>query len=118
MTKVLIIDDEIEVGLLLQKFLTRRHFEAQAVQDLASARLAIQSFAPDVLILDNNLPDGSGIETIPEFRTLSPGLQVIAISAMSHLHDRALEQGAFSFLEKPLSLSILQDNILKSVGSK
>lgn len=118
MTKVLIVDDEIEVGLLLQKFLTRRHFEAQSVQDLASARQAIQSFSPDVLILDNNLPDGSGIETIPEFKTISSELQIIAISAMSHLHDRALEQGAFSFLEKPISLSTLQDNILRAVGHK
>lgn len=109
--KILIVDDEQDVGNLLQKFLSRS-FEAVAVFDLSSAKARVQEWLPDLMILDNNLPDGSGIETIPQFLSMAPRLQIIAISAMGHLGDSALTNGALCFLEKPLSLPVLKEKIL------
>lgn len=109
--KILIVDDEEELGRLLRRFLGSA-FEVSAVLDLGSAERALKEGAPDVMILDNNLPDGSGIESIPHFLSLAPPMKVIVISAMSHLSERAMANGAIAFLEKPLSLSMLKEKVL------
>jgi DNA-binding NtrC family response regulator len=117
MAKILIVDDEEDVGRLLKRFLGKR-FEAEAVLDLRSAEAYLANHAPDVVLLDNNLPDGSGIEYIPALKQHLPHVQVIAISAMGHLHDRAIELGAFVFLEKPLSMPVLQTHIIKALETQ
>ena len=109
--KILIVDDEQEVGRLLTKFLSGT-FETSAVLDLGSAEMILKENAPDLMILDNNLPDGSGIESISHFLSLAPAMKIIIISAMGHLSERALANGAVAFLEKPLSMVALKERIL------
>lgn len=105
--QVLIIDDEIEVCILLEKYLIKKNKQAAFSTNLREGVEKFKKLNPDLLILDHNLPDGFGIENIPLFKALNPALRIIIISAMSNLKSEALEKGADFFIEKPISFSTL-----------
>lgn len=108
---VLIVDDEREVCLLLENYLSRKDNEVSYSTSLRDGIEKFQQVQPNVLILDHNMPDGYGIENIPKFRELKSTTRIIVISAMSNLKDEALNKGADYFLEKPLKLSALNSII-------
>ena len=101
--KILIIEDEEELATILQRYLAKKRFHVQATLTLHDGlkRLAAEPF--DALILDNNLPDGKGIDHISALRKLYPNIMVVAISALQ-IRDAALAAGANYFVEKPISL--------------
>jgi DNA-binding response OmpR family regulator len=67
-----------------------------------------QSKRPDMIILDHNMPDGFGIETIASLKALHAAVKIVVISAMGNLKPLALEKGADHFIEKPISFSALE----------
>jgi DNA-binding NarL/FixJ family response regulator len=71
-------------------------------QDLAQARARISTSAPDVLLLDRRLPDGDGVEAIPELRRLRPGMSIVVLTAAvaDDVLVEAIEAGAAGFLSK------------------
>lgn len=110
----LIIDDEIELCILVENFLTKKNTRAAFSTNLKDGVEKFKKIKPSLLILDHNLPDGYGIENIAMFKKLNGTLQVIIISAMSHLKDEALSKGADYFLEKPISFSALNKILSKN----
>ena len=62
--KVLVVEDEGEMGLLLNLILCERNFELDYVNNLLSAEEYLQKQHPSVIILDNKLPDGFGVDFI------------------------------------------------------
>jgi DNA-binding response OmpR family regulator len=108
---ILIIDDEIEVCFLLESFLGRKNPQVAYSTTLKEGFEKCREIKPNLLILDNNITDGYGIDNISEFRKLNESICIIVISAMSNLKEEALEKGADFFLEKPISFSAL-DQIL------
>jgi DNA-binding response OmpR family regulator len=108
---ILIVDDEREVCLLLENYLTRKNKEVAYSTTLKEGFEKFREVNPSLLILDHNMPDGYGIDNISKFRELNSSLRVIVISAMSNLKQEALDKGADYFLEKPLKLSTLNDII-------
>ncbi len=111
--KMLIVEDEDEIGRLLKRVLSRNFDSIEHVSTLREAMERCPTYSPNIILLDNNLPDGSGIEQIGRFNDTCPDAQVIIISAMTNLRERALENGAAAFVEKPLSLQ----KILEAIGS-
>lgn len=111
LNKILIIEDETELSDILKKYLNRRRYEVQCVETLHESftLLSTQSFG--AIILDNNLPDGKGIDHIKDFRLLQPGLKIIAISALQ-INDAAMKAGANYFIEKPISLKVIESLLL------
>jgi DNA-binding response OmpR family regulator len=110
---ILIIDDEIEVCFLLESFLTKKNPNVRFTTTLKDGIEKCRESKPDILILDHNITDGYGIESIAEFRKLNDAVCIVVISAMSNLKNEALEKGADHFLEKPISFSAL-DKIIYS----
>jgi two-component system response regulator CitB len=108
---ILIVDDEMEVCVLLQNFLSRQNKKVGYSTTLKDALDKCDKLRPTFLILDHNMPDGFGIEYIPLFRKLNNSLQIIIISAMSNLREEALKNGADYFLEKPISFNELRSII-------
>lgn len=105
----LIIDDEEDICLLLKGFLTRSYERVEYANSLtAGMQLAIE-LKPDILFLDNNLPDGAGISMIADFKKHSS--KVIIISAMTNLEEHALKSGADYFLGKPISFKTIRSLI-------
>lgn len=111
--RILIIDDELEVCLLVENFLTKKNKQAAHAITLREGEQKFSSMQPDLLLLDHNLPDGYGIQNIPAFKQMNPHITVVIMSAMSDLKSQALEKGADYFMEKPISFSAL-NNILQS----
>lgn len=105
--KILIIDDEIEVCMLLEYYLVKKNKQVAYSTNLTDGIEKFKNKQPSLLILDHNLPDGFGVDNISKFKTLNPSLMIIIISAMSNLRNEALEKGADYFIEKPISFEIL-----------
>ena len=101
--KALVVEDDGEMGLLLNLLLDEDELELNYVKDILSAREYLQNEQPSVIILDNKLPDGFGIDFISYIKKKYPLIKIIMISGFSSARDVALENGADVFLEKPFS---------------
>ena len=100
-TAILIIEDEEEVCMLLKKILPAETYTVECALTLAEGLSKAQTQKPDIILLDNKLPDGLGMERIHDFKQISEHTHVIMISAMEHLKQNAMEQGAEQFIRKP-----------------
>lgn len=109
--KVLIVDDEEEIGLLMKRILRNKFAVIEHALTLKEGLSFAGTLKPNIILLDNNLPDGSGIERLEEFKNVSPDTCIIVVSAMTHLSKTALENGAFAFIEKPLSFKRILEMI-------
>lgn len=110
--KVLIIEDEGDMCLLLNIMLNGKEMELDHVKSLQSAEEYLQNAQPAVVILDNKLPDGFGIDFISHIKTNYPGIKIIMISGYDgSAKDVALENGADLFLEKPFTKDQLYQSI-------
>ena len=102
--KVLIIEDEGDMCLLLNILLTGKEMELEHVKNLAAAKDFLEQQQPAVVILDNKLPDGFGIDFISHIKQNYPAVKIIMISGFdASAADVALENGADIFLQKPFT---------------
>ena len=110
--KVLVVEDEGEIGLLLDIILNEGDFELDYVNNLLSADEYLQREQPSIIILDNKLPDGFGVDFISYIKKKYPAIKIIMISGFASAKDVALANGADMFFEKPFS----KDELYKSVN--
>lgn len=104
LSKVLIIEDEGDMCLLLNIMLNGKQMELEHVKTLSAAEEMLQNEQPSVVILDNKLPDGFGIDFISFIKKNYPSIKIIMISGYDGAaKDVALENGADIFLEKPFT---------------
>ncbi len=106
-TLALIIDDEIDTCLLIKLYLQKKGIETIQAHSLHDGLAKAAQAVPQWVFLDNNLPDGFGVDTIPAFRALLPETQIVMITALSKVKDKAMLHGANRFLEKPLSYAAI-----------
>ena len=103
----LIVDDEEDICRLLSSQLRRTFSRVEYALTLNEGLQLAEELQPDWLILDNNLPDGIGIQLIPEFRKYCNN--ILVISAMNNLSEQALNAGADYFLAKPVSFADISE---------
>jgi len=113
--KVLVVEDEGEIGLLLNMILNEKDFELDYVSNLLSADEYLQKEEPSVIILDNKLPDGFGIDFISYIKKKYADIKIIMISGFASAKDVALANGADIFFEKPFSKDELNKSLNKLV---
>ncbi|CAM3786105.1 MULTISPECIES: response regulator transcription factor [Pseudomonadaceae] len=103
MSRLLLIDDDQELCELLASWLTQEGFQVTACHEAGGARQALAAQAPDAVVLDVMLPDGSGLELLKQLRGEHPDLPVLMLSARGEPLDRilGLELGADDYLAKP-----------------
>ncbi|WP_296270481.1 response regulator transcription factor [Pseudomonas sp. UBA6323] len=103
MSRLLLIDDDQELCELLASWLTQEGFQVTACHEAGGARQALALQAPDAVVLDVMLPDGSGLELLKQLRGEHPELPVLMLSARGEPLDRilGLELGADDYLAKP-----------------
>lgn len=100
--KLLLVDDEEEICLLLSAMLAQFGMTTVAAHSVADAEACFDQGPYQGVFLDVNLPDGKGYDLIPALRRSSPDTRVIVISAMDQERNMALDAGADLFLPKPL----------------
>jgi two-component system, NtrC family, nitrogen regulation response regulator NtrX len=103
--KIVILDDEANVGASLKMVLEGAGYAIQVCTTAAEFRTQIMKSRADAYLLDVRLPDGNGIEVLQALRHLDIQSPVIMISGHGTIADAvaATRAGAFDFLEKPLS---------------
>jgi len=110
--KVLIVEDEGDMCLLLNIILNGKEMELDHVKNLSAAEEYLQKEEPSVIILDNKLPDGFGIDFIAHIKKTYPSIRIIMISGFdASARDVALENGADIYLEKPFTKDQLYGSI-------
>lgn len=109
MMKVLLIEDEFELGESIKDYFSGNDFVCEWVTDKETALDKIQSYQYDCILLDLMLPDGDGFDILKEIKQLNKIDGVIIISAKETLDARieGLQLGADDYLTKPFHLSEL-----------
>lgn len=105
--KVLIIDDEEDLCHLMKSFFAPLGYEVQTAYTLNDGLSLVRSMLPDILFIDNNLPDGLGWEKVEYIRSILPSCKITLISAYKTVSDKV--QNNIPILEKPISLSNLKN---------
>lgn len=115
--KVLIIEDEGDLCLLLNILLDGKGMEVDHVQSIGKAEEYLLQEEPSVVLLDNRLPDGFGIDFIGSIKKQHPDTKVIMISGVdTAAQDVALENGADAFLSKPFTRTQLLESVTSLVN--
>lgn len=102
---VLVVDDEIDVGFLIRSFLTSKGLTVEVANTARDCLKQVASLKPTHVILDINLPDGNGLNLLPQVKAIAPAASVFMHSAQDTEENRrlAIERGASGFLKKPLN---------------
>jgi two-component system, OmpR family, response regulator len=113
-SKVLIVEDEGDMCLLLNIILNGDEMELDHVKNLQSAAEYLENEQPAVVILDNKLPDGYGVDFISYIKNKFPSIRIIMISGFDDsAKDVAMENGADVYLTKPFNKTQLYEAIQK-----
>lgn len=106
--RVLVVDDERSLRELLQYGLGQAGFSVRTVADGLAAFPAIQTWAPDVIVLDVMLPDRDGLSLLPEIRQLTTA-PVVMLTARTELDEKlaGFSAGADDYVGKPFDLEEL-----------
>lgn len=111
--KFLIVEDEPNLQKLISYFLKKEDHITEEALTFKDGKHKLDNFSYDVIILDINLPDGSGLNLLPIIKEDHPGTAVIIVSAKDSIEDRVrgLELGADDYLIKPFHVSELNARI-------
>ena len=109
MKTVLIVDDEIDLCLMIQLFLTKKNYEVHTAHTLTDGFNKLYSIKPDALLLDNNLPDGMGWKMAENIHKDYPDMHITLISAYQAAKEYRGHLGdSINILEKPISLKDIE----------
>ena len=114
--KLLIVEDQIELVKSIQSYLTNEGYICEYAYDYNTALEKLSVYEYDCIVLDINLPDGSGLDLIPIVTRKNNNTGILILSANQELNDKidGLEKGADDYLTKPFHLAELNAR-LKSI---
>jgi len=103
MRRVLVVDDEENIRLVLRTLLRKHGYEVEVAADGKAALAAVDSFDPDVILTDVKMPQMGGIELVGELKHRQHRASVIVMSAYGSidLAIEAMKAGAYDYVSKP-----------------
>lgn len=117
----LIIEDEKDICYLLSNILRQKDIIADCVFTLKDAEISLRenSLGPEVIFLDNHLPDGMGVNFISQIKERYPSSNIIIVTAHDTSVDRekAMHEGADYFIGKPFSRDII-NGVLEKINTE
>ncbi len=110
--KILIVEDEGDMCLLMNIILNGKETQLDHVKNLAEAEAYLQNEQPAVVLLDNQLPDGFGVDYIPKLKKNYPNVKIIMVSGFDGAaKDVALDNGADTYIQKPFTREQLSQSV-------
>ena len=102
-SKILIVDDEPFNLDLLEQELTDRGYSVERAGSGTQALSKVESFHPDLILLDYQMPDMNGVDVLKEFRNRGSEIPVVMITAYGTIERavQAMREGAYDFIPKP-----------------
>jgi DNA-binding response OmpR family regulator len=118
MSLILVVDDELDACLLMQRVLSGSGHEVYALQDPREAMVWLQTHEPDLALLDIKLRGGDGISVLEHLRRSHTHTKVMMITGYPSVEtaSRALELGIDDYLVKPLEIDELEQRVNKALG--
>nr|WP_320014804.1 response regulator [uncultured Desulfobacter sp.] len=118
--KVLIIDDEQEFTEALAERMTNRGMDVSTSSSAIEGLKNVEDKSFDVVVLDLQMPEMDGIETLKALKKKKPELQVILLTGHATVEKgiEAMKLGAMDLLEKPADLTTLTEKIKKAQAKK
>ncbi len=115
--KILIVDDEKLMRWSLSQKLSEWNLDAVTAEDGKTALNLIPQEMPDLIMLDNKLPDKKGTDLLKEIKSKWPELPVVMITAYGVVDDvvTAMRRGAYDFITKPIDYTKLQSTIKNAI---
>lgn len=109
----LIIEDDFSIFLVLELILQDRDIRALHADSIAGTKALIEKISPEIIFVDNWLPDGSGIDFIPVLRQKFSNALIITMTAQSTMENKnlSLHNGSDLFLEKPFAMNDIYESI-------
>jgi DNA-binding response OmpR family regulator len=123
MARILIIDDDVALGLALMKHLERAGHEVRQAADGDAGVRACERRAPDIVIVDIFMPGQGGLQTIGRLRREWPQMKILAMSAVPKagsldVPGHAVALGADRFISKPFEAATLVSLVATLLGQK
>lgn len=106
-TKILIVDDEEDICYFLSRNLSKKNLTTSIAHTLSDAEAQLEAEEPSIMLLDNHLPDGFGINFISKAKDMYPDMKIVMMTAHDGSQERtkAYSYGANYFLSKPFTLT-------------
>ncbi len=116
--KILVIDDENEIGWIFSKILGDAGYNIISTTSGKEGLKKLISFTPDLIFLDLKLPDENGIDILKKIKEIDSEIMVIMITAFETIHDAvaAMKLGAYDYIPKPIPndrLKIIVDQAIE-----
>ena len=108
MPTALLVDDDVSFRTALSEVVREEGFTVTMAETLAEAREALRRELPDLALLDLMLPDGTGLELLPELQETTTEVVLITGNATVDTAVEALRRGAADYLSKPVDLPRLR----------
>jgi DNA-binding response OmpR family regulator len=117
--RVLIIDDELTVGGMVQAVLTAFGYAVKHAGGGVEGLQLIRLFEPNVVLLDLKMPGMSGLEVLDYLRRDYPELPVVVLSGNddASMARATLRGGAFDYIQKPFNIDVLARVVAAAIGS-
>src|SRR6266498_972275 len=117
--RILVIDDERPILVTLEAFLQRHGYQVDTAPTASQGLKLLKTKSPSLVLLDLQLPDAEGLETLDRIKSELPDMHVIILTAHDSLHNaiESIKRGAYHFISKPYAaeelLSLVENALEK-----
>jgi DNA-binding response OmpR family regulator len=118
-TRILVVDDEIDICVATKNFLTRKGYEVFTAQTKDEAWEAVKQNRPEIILLDIRLKEASGIDILKEVKKSDKDIKVVMVTALDDEENmkHAKAWGADEYVAKPFTVEYLNDVLLQKLTS-
>jgi len=107
MQKILIIDDETDFCMIMKNYFMKKGYDVSLAYTLKEGMALVKEIRPDILFLDNNLPDGDGWDAVEQIVEIIPQIRAYLVSAHRDKSTVRLRGKNIVIWEKPISFENL-----------
>src|SRR5881398_2743085 len=115
--RILIIDDERQILITLEALLQRHGYQVDTAPTASQGLKLLKTKSPSLVLLDLQLPDAEGLETLDRIKSELPDMHVIILTAHDSLHNaiESIKRGAYHFISKPYASEELLSLVEKAL---
>lgn len=119
MNRILVVDDEVEIGKLISRLLSGKRYEIETVTTGKEALSKVEN-PYDLVLLDIGLPDISGMDVLREIKRKNGDIPVVMITGYGRIDSavRCIKAGAIDFIEKPFQAVVFRNLIMEILKSR
>src|SRR5436305_4822137 len=118
--RILIIDDERPILITLEALLQRHGYQVDIAPTASQGLKLLKTKSPSLVLLDLQLPDAEGLQTLDSIKIDSPEMPVIILTAHDSLHNaiESIKRGAYHFISRPYAREELLSLVEKALETK